>query len=139
MATQFEVLREQLDRIEGKLNQIMDQLGHDLDLSDEVPDIVPRTVTGNQPVPTATRTHAPVRKGSETEMVPWNRIDERVIEAVRIAAEDGEPWELYFGTDGSVRISTSEAVAHRVRKARTFQQPVPEVADREIDAFGEDA
>ena len=141
MATQYQNIMAKLDEIQDGVNRIWGMVADlvedsGLDLDAEAPVQVSE---GNDPIPRATRTHAPVHNlDGEIEMVPWRDIDERVIEATRIAAEDGEPWELYMGEDRMVRISTSEAVAHKVRKSRTHQQPVPRVGDREVDVFGVD-
>lgn len=99
------------------------------------PDVKPRYSRVDSPGegppsyrPSATRTHVEVRN-PETEdgieMVPWSDVDERIIEAVRLSSEMGEPWELWRDPTGMIRVSVEASVAHRIRKENTYQQPVP--------------
>lgn len=115
MPSQFEILRETLDRMEGKLNKILDSIGGDLELDDEVyeePQIVPKDQT---------RTHVLV----EGERVPWAEVPKLVIEAIRISNNMGEEYRLYRDPSGGVRIAVSDVVKHRMVKGSTYQQPVP--------------
>jgi len=137
MASQFEVLRQHLERMEGKLNQILDHLGADLDLSEEA-DPGP----GKNPVPrknpAATRTHVEVHTVSgDVEMVPWTEIDDRIIEAVRLSSERQTQWELYRDPNGMIRVSVDAAIAQELRTIdRSDQAPVPNVQG--FDALGVD-
>ena len=118
-----------LDEIQDGVSRIWamvsDLIEGELDFDAEVPDD-PVTVTeGQNRGPRMNRTQVEVRTGDGTELVPWTEIDERIIEAVRLASEMRQPWELYRDAQGKVRVTVSEQVMHRYRKAHTYQQPVP--------------
>lgn len=78
--------------------------------------------------PSATRTHVEVRNPEvegEVEMVPWTEVDERIIEAVRLSSEMGEPWELWRDGTGMIRVSVEASIAHKIRKQNTVQPAPP--------------
>lgn len=103
-------------------SEMRNQTGEDIE---PFADVQPR----NQPYkPSATRTHVEVRNPEaegDVEMVPWTDIDERIIEAVRLSAEQGEPWELWRDPTGMIRVSVEASIAHQIRKANTYQPEPP--------------
>lgn len=142
MATQFETLNQKMDDILHKLEIIAKRLEittrpGKLDLDTEVEEFT-SPVSINKKNPSATRTHVEVRVGNDIEMVPWAEIDPRIIEAIRISSEMKEPWELYRDTTGGIRVMVSSNVQHAMTKATTYQQPVPKIGDRDLDALGVD-
>lgn len=96
-----------------------------------------RSEPGTLPRPSVTRHHVQVHNlDGGIEMVAWNEIDPRIIEAIRLSAENHLPWQLYRDPSGMIRVSVDASIAHKLRKASTYQQPVPRVGNREVDALG---
>lgn len=136
MPSKFEIIDHKLDTIITLLEELTEEkdlFGDTEELRSEMKsqtgeDLEPSATSRGLTQPKATRTQVEVRNPDTedgVEMVPWAEIDERIIEAVRLSAEMGEPWELWRDPSGMIRVSVEASVAHRIRKENTYQQPVP--------------
>ncbi len=54
-------------------------------------------------------------QGGKEAFVEWNSLDEEMQKAVEFARIGDEPWQLYEGADGEIRIGISSQVANQLR------------------------
>lgn len=141
MPSKFEIIDHKLDTIITLLEELTEEtelFGDEVgkgspELEAEMKsqtgeDLGPFTDFATRYKPSATRTHVEVRSADVEggiEMVPWTEIDGRIIEAVRLSAEQGEPWELWRDPSGMIRVSVEASISHQIRKENTYQPEPP--------------
>lgn len=127
MADKFQQMMAKLDRIEQKLDELLDREEDDLFGEDSFheSDYEDNDLDHLQPAP---RTRVPIktRDGKESS-TNWNDLDPRMQQAVQISWNLQEPYQIYEDDAGKLRIMVSNAVATEIHRRTT---PQPKRGDR---------
>lgn len=145
MATQFDRIMDRFEDMETRIDNlsnlilgVMEAVGAspmEVDFSEEYQAEM-RNQSGEDYEPGRHRRRAMNRReievrafGGGTKMVKWENLDSQLVKAIEISERDRLDYELYEDPNGTVRIAVDAEVAHQIRKAMTYQQPVPRTVE----------